>query len=97
MWFALFILFQIFLWVVVGGILTIIVIAPVFIALLLLELLGKLTLNNLLLLIHKIPVVGPIFSGLVATGIGVVMIFFGIWVWVNYIFIALRCIGGPKV
>ena len=97
MWFALFILLQIFLWVVVGGILTIIVIAPVFIALLLLELLGKLTLNNLLLLIHKIPVVGPIFSGLVATGIGVVMIFFGIWVWVNYIFIALRCIGGPKV
>ena len=55
-----------------------------------------LTLNNLLLLIHRIPLVGPIFSGLIATGIGVVLIFFGLWVWVNYIFIALRCIGGSN-
>jgi len=97
MWFALFILFQIFLWVVVGGFLAIIVISPIFIALGLLELIAGLTINNILLLIRKIPILGLIFTGVVATGIGVVMIFFGIWVWVNYLFIALRCIGGPKV
>ena len=96
MWLALFILVQIFLWLVVGGILTIIILAPIFIVLMLFELLGKLTINNLLLLIHRIPLVGPIFSGLIATGIGVVLIFFGLWVWVNYIFIMLRCIGGPN-
>ena len=97
MWFALFILIQIFLWVVVGGLMTLIVVAPIFIVLMLFELLGKLTINNLLNLIHRVPILGPIFSGIVATGIGVVMIFFGLWVWVNYIFIALRCIGGPNV
>ena len=79
------------------GILAFIVIAPIFLAIVALEMLGKLTLNNLLNLIHKVPVIGVIFSGLVATGIGVLMIVFGIWVWVNYAFIALRGIGGPRV
>ena len=97
MWFALFILFQIFLWVVVGGFLAIIVIAPILILLGLLELIGALTVNNILRLIRKIPILGLIFTGVVSTGIGVVMIVFGLWVWVNYLFIALRCIGGPKI
>ena len=96
MWFALYLIIQIFLWVVVGGALAFIVIAPIFIALGLLELIGSLTINNLLNLIHKIPVVGVIFSGLVATGIGVLMIILGVWVWINYAFIMLRCLAGPK-
>ena len=93
----LFLIIQIFLWVVVGGVMAFIVIAPIFIVLGLLELIGSLTINNLLNLIHRIPVIGVIFSGIVATGIGVLMIILGIVVWINYAFIFLRCIGGAKV
>ena len=97
MWTALYFIIQIFLWVVVGGAMAFIVIAPIFILVGLGEFLGAATINNLLNLIHKIPVLGVIVSGLVATGIGVLMIFLGLWVWVNYAFIVLRCIGGQKV
>lgn len=96
MWTALFFIIQIFLWVVVGGALAFIVIAPVFILVGLLEFLGAATINNLLNLIHKVPVLN-LFSGLVATGIGVLLIFLGLWVWINYAFIMLRCLGGPTV
>lgn len=95
MW--LFLIIQIFLWVVVGGAMAFIVIIPVFLTILLLELIGKLTINNLLNLIHKIPLFGQVFSGVIATGIGVLIIFLGIWFWINYAFIFLRCIGGSKV
>ena len=97
MWTALFFIIQIFLWLVVGGALAFIVIAPIFILELLLELLASLTINNLLNMVHKVPVLGVIVSGLVGTGIGVLLIFLGLWVWVNYAFIVLRCIGGPRV
>ena len=74
-----------------------IVIIPVFLTIVLLELIGKLTINNLLNLIRKVPILGPIFSGVVATGIGVLIIFLGIWFWINYAFIMIRCIGGSNV
>ena len=95
MW--LFLIIQIFLWVVVGGMMAFIVIIPVFLTIVLLELIGKLTINNLLNLIRKVPILGPIFSGVVATGIGVLIIFLGIWFWINYAFIMIRCIGGSNV
>ena len=95
MW--LFLIIQIFLWVVVGGVMAFIVIIPVFLTIVLLELIGKLTINNLLNLIRKVPILGPIFSGVVATGIGVLIIFLGIWFWINYAFIMIRCIGGSNV
>ena len=95
MW--LFLIIQIFLWVVVGGMMAFIVIIPVFLTIVLLELIGKLTINNLLNLIRKVPIFGPIFSGVVATGIGVLIIFLGIWFWINYAFIMIRCIGGSNV
>ena len=96
-WLAITMLIQIFLWVVVGGALAFIVIAPIFLCIFLIWLIGSLTINNLLNLIHKIPILGVIVSGLIATGIGVMIIILGIWVWVNYAFIMLRCIGGPKL
>ena len=66
MWLLLFLLFQIFVWIVVGGIMAFIVIAPIFIFLGILEFIGSLTLNNILNGIHKIPYIGPIISGIIA-------------------------------
>ena len=97
MWLLIFLLIQSFLFIVVGGFYALIIVAPIAIFLIALEFIGSLTLNNLLNGIHKIPVIGPIISGLIASGIGVVITGIGIWVFINYIFIMLRCLGGPKV
>ena len=92
----LFVLLQIFLFIVVGGFLTLIIISPIILSVLIFEFIGSLTFNNILNLIQKIPFIGPIISGIIGSGIGVVMIGIGIWVWVNYLFIMLRCLAGPK-
>lgn len=97
MWLLLFLLFQIFLFIVVGGILTLIVISPIILAIGIFEFIGSLTINNILNAIHKIPFIGPIISGIIGSGIGIVIIFIGLWAFVNYIFIMLRCLGGARI
>ena len=97
MWLLLFLLFQIFLFIVVGGILTLIVISPIILAICIFEFIGSLTINNILNGIHKIPFIGPIISGIIGSGIGIVIIFIGFWAFVNYIFIMLRCLGGARI
>ena len=96
MWLLIFLLIQIFLFIVVGGVMTLIIISPIILFLGILELIGALTLNNILNAIQKIPYIGPIISGLIASGIGITLAGIGIWVWINYIFIMLRCLAGPK-
>ena len=96
MWDFIFVMLQIFLWIVVGGIFTVILAIPVIAVLGIFELIMKLTLNNIFMVIHKIPLIGPVISGIVCTGIGAIICVLGIIVWVNYIFISLRCIAGPK-
>lgn len=97
MWLFIFLLIQIFLFIVVGGFMTFLIISPIILFIAIVEFIGSLTLNNLLNEIHKIPYIGPIISGIIASGIGVVLMCIGGWVWINYLFIMLRCLGGPKV
>ena len=93
----IYVLIQIFLWIVVGGFYVIMLALPIIGALLIFEFIMGATINNILMGAYKIPLIGPLFSGLIGSGIGILMIIIGLIVWVNYMFIVLRCIGGARV
>lgn len=97
MWDFIFVILQIFLWVVVGAFYVVMLALPIIAAIAVFEFVMSLTVNNVFMWIHKIPFIGPVISGAVCSGIGVVMCILGIIVWVNYLFIVLRCIGGARV
>lgn len=93
LWFLL----QIFLWVICGAFFAIVTILPIIAVCGLFVLIMAATLNNLLTAVHKIPILGPIISGIIGTAIGVVIIAVGVAVWIDYAFIFIRCIGGGRV
>jgi len=93
----LFLLFQIVLWIVVGAFYAIVTILPIIIFIGFWEVLSAATWNNLLNAIHKIPFIGPVISGVLGMAIGAILCFIGVFVWINYAFIFLRCIGGGRI
>lgn len=97
MWQFIYVLVQIFLWVVGGAFFTLLLAIPIIGAVAIFEFIMSFTFNNILVGAHKIPIIGPLFSGIIGSGIGVIICVLGLIVWVNYLFIVLRCIGGPTV
>ena len=89
-------LIQVFLWIIIGGVFVIILALPIILALGALEFIAAATVNNVLMLIYRIPLLGPLFTGLVCSAVGIIMIILGGIVWVNYMFITIRCIAGGK-
>ena len=97
MWQLIYVLVQIFLWIVCGGLFVAILALPIIAAIAIFEFITSITINNIFMLIHKVPIIGPFISGIICSGIGAIICVFGVIIWINYIFIMLRCIGGPTV
>ena len=93
----IYVISQVLLWVIIGAFYVIVLALPILAAIGIFEFIMSFTFNNILMGIHKIPVIGPIVSGIISTGIGIIMCIIGIVVWVNYMFITVRCIGGGRV
>ena len=79
LWFLL----QIFLWVICGAFFAIVTILPIIVVCGLFVLIMAATLNNLLTAVHKIPILGPIISGIIGTATSFVCLFFqgDLWPW----------------